>query len=102
MDWQQLLGFYHVAKLGNFTQAAEATSRKQSALSRQVKALEEELDCRLLERIGKRDLRLTRAGQKLYAFCESMLTTWNSCKEELDEIKELQLKSPTKKGRNQS
>ena len=90
MDWQQLLGFYHVAKLGNFTQAAEATSRKQSALSRQVKALEEELDCRLLERIGKRDLRLTRAGQKLYAFCESMLTTWNSCKEELDEIKELQ------------
>ncbi len=90
MEWQQLLGFYYVAKLGSFTQAAEATSRKPSALSQQVTALEKELDCRLLERIGKRELRLTRSGEKLYAFCESMLTTWNSCKEELDEIKELQ------------
>jgi len=90
MDWQQLLGFYHVAKLGSFTQAAEATSRKQSVLSQQVKALEKKLDCRLLERIGKRELRLTRAGQKLFAFCESMLTIWDSCKEELNEIKELQ------------
>jgi len=90
MEWQQLLGFYQVAKLGSFTQAAEVTSRKQSALSQQVKALEKELGCRLLERIGKRELRLTRAGEKLYAFCESMLTIWNSCKEELDEIKGLQ------------
>jgi DNA-binding transcriptional LysR family regulator len=90
MEWQQLLGFYQVAKLGSFTRAAEATFRKQSALSQQVKALEKELDCRLLERTGKRELHLTLAGEKLYAFCESLLTIWNSCKEELDEIKGLQ------------
>jgi len=90
MEWQQLLGFYQVAKLGSFTQAAKATFSKQSALSQQVKALEEELDCRLLERIGKRQLGLTLAGEKLYDFCESLLTIWDSCKEELDEIKGLQ------------
>ena len=89
MEWQQLLGFYQVAKLGSFTRAAEATFRKHSHLSQQVKALEKELDCRLLERIGKRKLRLTLAGEKLYAFCESLLPIWNSCKEELDEIRGL-------------
>jgi DNA-binding transcriptional LysR family regulator len=90
MEWQQLLGFYQVAKLGSFARAAEATFRKQSALSQQIKALEKELDCRLLERTGKRELHLTLAGEKLYDFCESLLTNWNSCKEELDEIKGLQ------------
>ena len=54
MEWQQLVGFYHVAQLGSFTRAAEATLRTQSALSQQIKALEEEFSCRLLERIGKR------------------------------------------------
>ena len=49
MEWQQLLGFYHVAKTGSFTRAAEATFRTQSALSQQVRALEEELDCPLLD-----------------------------------------------------
>ncbi|HAY21466.1 MAG TPA: LysR family transcriptional regulator, partial [Desulfobacterales bacterium] len=53
MEWQQLLGFYQVAKLGSFTRAGEATYRSQSALSQQVKALEEELACPLLERIGR-------------------------------------------------
>lgn len=62
MEWEQLLGFYQVAKLRSFTQAAEATFRTPSSLSRQVKSLEEELNCRLLERIGKRELHLTPLG----------------------------------------
>jgi len=89
MEWQQLHGFYQVAKLGSFIQAAEATLRTQAALRQQVKALEKELGCRLLERIGKRQLHLTPAGEKLYVFCESLVPRWDSCKEELDEIKGL-------------
>ena len=53
MEWQQILGFYHVAKLGSFTKAAEATFRTQPALSQQIKHLEDELECRLLERSEK-------------------------------------------------
>ncbi len=56
MEWQQLLGFYQVAKLGSFTKAAEATFRTQSALSQQVKALEEELGAQLMERLGQTPL----------------------------------------------
>jgi hypothetical protein len=56
MEWEQLLGFYQVAKLGSLSKASAATLRKQSVLSQQVKSLEKELDCRLLERIGKREM----------------------------------------------
>lgn len=90
MEWQQLIGFYHTAKLGSFTKAAEATYRTQSALSQQIKALEEELACRLLERIGKRKLRLTTAGESLWRFSETVLQEYTRLQEELQEIKGLQ------------
>jgi DNA-binding transcriptional LysR family regulator len=83
MEWQQLLGFYQVVRLGSFTRAADATFRTQSALSQQVKALEAELGCLLLERLGKRRLRLTEAGEKLFSFAESVLGRFEALKEEL-------------------
>jgi DNA-binding transcriptional LysR family regulator len=89
MEWQQLLGFYQVARLGSFTRAADATFRTQSALSQQVKALEEELGCRLFERIGRRKLYLTPAGEKLRRFAETLLAGYEVLKEEIDEIKGL-------------
>jgi len=87
MEWQQLIGFYQVARLGSFTKAAAATFRTQSALSQQVRALEEELDCRLLERLGTRQLRLTPAGEKLLDFSQALLARFETLKEELHEIK---------------
>jgi DNA-binding transcriptional LysR family regulator len=83
MEWQQLLGFYHVAKLGSFTRAAEATFRTQSALSQQVKALEDELGTPLLERLGKRRLKLTPAGERLFTFAQGMLAQWDRLREEV-------------------
>ena len=90
MEWQQIIGFYHVAKLGSFTKAAGATFRTQSALSQQIKNLEEELGCRLLERIGRRKLRLTSAGQRFFKFSETSLERYESLTEELNELKGLQ------------
>jgi len=90
MEWQQIIGFYYVAKLGSFTKAADATFRTQSALSQQVKNLEQELGCRLLERIGRRKLRLTSAGQRFFKFSETSLKRYQSLTEELNELKGLQ------------
>jgi DNA-binding transcriptional LysR family regulator len=90
MEWQQIIGFYYVAKLGSFTKAADATFRTQSALSQQIKNLEQELGCRLLERIGKRKLRLTSAGQRFLNFSETSLKRYQSLTEELNELKGLQ------------
>jgi len=90
MEWQQVIGFYQIAKLGSFTKAAEATFRTQSALSQQIKALEEELDCHLFERIGKRKLRLTSAGERFLTFAESILENYDSLREDLNELEGFQ------------
>jgi DNA-binding transcriptional LysR family regulator len=90
MEWQQIIGFYHVARLQSFTKAGEATFRTQSALSQQIKTLERELDCQLFERIGKRKLTLTPAGECFLRFSELVLGKYEKIKEELSELKELQ------------
>jgi DNA-binding transcriptional LysR family regulator len=87
MEWQQILGFYHVAKLGSFTKAANITFRTQSAISQQIKNLEEELGCQLFERIGKRKLRLTSAGNRFFKFSETILERHAFLIEELNEMK---------------
>lgn len=87
MEWQQILGFYQVARLGSFTKAAEATFRTQSALSQQIKGLEEELGCLLLERIGKKKLRLTAAGERFFRFSEAILERYEHLQEEINSIK---------------
>ncbi|MBI4964150.1 MAG: LysR family transcriptional regulator [Desulfomonile tiedjei] len=90
MEWQQIIGFYHVARLGNFTRAAEATFRTQSALSQQIKSLEKELDCLLFERIGKRKLCLTAAGEEFLQFSAAVLEKHELFLESLNELKGLQ------------
>lgn len=89
MEWQQIIGFYHVAKLGSFTRAAEATYRTQSALTQQIKALEDELDSQLFERVGKRKIILTPVGEKLFEFASSVLLQYRQLTEDITEYKQL-------------
>ena len=72
MDLQRLKSFYYVAKLRNFTRAGEAVHRTQSTLSAQIKALEQELDCVLVDRIGKHSVALTAEGEALLDFARAV------------------------------
>lgn len=90
MEWQQIIGFYHVAKLGSFTKAGRVTLRTQSALSQQIKALEDEFGCQFFERIGTRRLKLTPAGQRFLEFSESVLKRHEVLTKDLSELKGLQ------------
>lgn len=54
MEWNQLEYFKTVADLQHFTQAARKLSISQSALSRSIAKLEEELGFPLFERFGKK------------------------------------------------
>ena len=65
MTGQQLLYFVHVAQLGSFTKAAQACFVSQTAISRQISALEAEIGVVLLER-DTAHVRLTRAGESFY------------------------------------
>lgn len=89
MEWQHIFGFYHVATLGSITKAADATFRTQSALSQQIRVLEEELGCKLFDRIGRRKLQLNSAGEKLLQFTTQFLEEWDQLRSQLKELKGL-------------
>ncbi|HKC12772.1 MAG TPA: LysR family transcriptional regulator, partial [Vicinamibacteria bacterium] len=78
MDVRQLDMFRAVAEEGSFTRAAERLHVSQSAISRQVKLLEEELGGVLLHRGGKR-VALTPPG-------ELLLKTANRVHRDLQEV----------------
>ena len=63
---RQLEYFAAVVEEGSFTRAAKRCFVSQSAVSQQVKALEDELGCELLQRTGKR-FSVTPAGEAVLA-----------------------------------
>lgn len=72
MDIRQLRTFVTVARLASVTKAAEALHITQPAVSGQLKAMEEELQVRLLSRTTS-SVTLTQAGQALLARAEAAL-----------------------------
>lgn len=72
MELRQLRYFVAVADTLNFSRASESLYVSQSALSKQVAELEQELGVVLLER-DKRSVRLTRAGELLLPEAKSIL-----------------------------
>jgi DNA-binding transcriptional LysR family regulator len=72
MDFDQLETFLEVARLLNFSRAAERRFRTQPAISSQIRALEEEVGARLLDRSGGK-VSLTAAGKLFQKFAEEIL-----------------------------
>ncbi len=72
MDTRQLAAFCAVVDRKSFSQAAERLGVTQPAVSLQVRALEERLGRRLLDRSGRR-VEPTEAGQRLYRSAQRIL-----------------------------
>jgi DNA-binding transcriptional LysR family regulator len=72
MDLQRLQTFRTVATLMNFNQAAEVLHYSQSAVSAQIKSLENQIGILLFQRIGK-SIRLTEAGAKMLVYADKLL-----------------------------
>jgi DNA-binding transcriptional LysR family regulator len=72
MDLRQLRTFVTIAEEGTVSRAAERLHIAQPALSRQIRALEEELGVALFDRIGGR-LQLSSAGDGLLRDCRGLL-----------------------------
>ena len=67
MDFDQIATFLEVAKLGNFSRAGEKVFLSQSAVSAQIRLLEQDYGTKLLDRSGKK-VRLTPAGEVLFEY----------------------------------
>ena len=74
LDLDQLQSFCAIADCGSFTEAARRVNKTQSAVSMQIKRLEERLGHPLLTRDG-RSVSLTQHGEVLYARARKMLRT---------------------------
>ena len=73
MELYQLRYFLEAAKQQNFTRAAERLNLAQAALSEQMRKLEAELGTSLFHR-GRRETRLTAAGDTLVGHAEGLLS----------------------------
>ncbi len=85
LDSRQLRAFSILARTGSFTQTANELSLSQSAISHSMKALENDIGCRLLDRMGKIVV-LTQAGEQLLAHCERILAEMNVARSELGRL----------------
>ena len=73
MDWDKLKIFHIVAEAGSFTSATVILNLSQSAISRQIQSLEEDLKVKLFERHA-RGLTLTENGEYVYKTAHEVIS----------------------------
>jgi DNA-binding transcriptional LysR family regulator len=87
MDWDKLRVFHAVAEAGSFTHAGEELNLSQSAISRQISALEENLNQMLFHRHA-RGLILTEQGELLYRVVREIMAKLQAAETMLSESRE--------------
>lgn len=85
MMLRQMQYFHAVVRTGSFTKAAEECYISQSAISQQIKALENDLGVKLLVR-ENRSFHLTRAGEYLYQKSGRLLEDFERIKNETIQV----------------
>ena len=87
LDWDKLRVFHAAAEAGSFTHAAEKLRLSQSAISRQVSALEADVGVSLFHRHA-RGLVLTEQGDILFRTAHDVLMKLENVKSQLTETKD--------------
>src|SRR6266853_5062284 len=87
MDWDKLKVFHAAAEAGSFTHAGEQLGLSQSAVSRQVSALEQELSVPLFHRHA-RGLILTEQGDLLYRTAHEVFMKLEAARTKLTDSRE--------------
>ncbi|MCP4319235.1 MAG: LysR family transcriptional regulator [Hyphomicrobiales bacterium] len=84
LDWDKLRIFHAAAEAGSFTHAAEKLHLSQSAISRQVSALEQDIGVPLFHRHA-RGLIMTEQGELLYRTAHDVLLKLEAVRVRLSE-----------------
>jgi DNA-binding transcriptional LysR family regulator len=85
LDSRQLRAFSVLARTRSFTKTAWELDVTQSGISHSMKALETEMGCRLLDRLGKKIV-LTQAGEQLLEHAEKILAEMETARESLAQL----------------
>ena len=87
MDWDKLRIFHAAAEAGSFTHAGDTLHLSQSAVSRQVSALEKDLATPLFHRHA-RGLMLTEQGEELFRTVQDVITRLDATRSRLTDSRE--------------
>lgn len=85
LDSRQLRAFCVLARTGSFTQTARELHLTQSGISHSMKALENDIACRLLDRLGKKVV-LTQAGEQLLQHATKILSEMGTARDSLTQL----------------
>ncbi|GAB3515696.1 LysR family transcriptional regulator [Pseudoxanthomonas daejeonensis] len=85
MDWASLTAFVAVADHGGFSAAAQQLHLTQPAISKRIALLEESLQARLFDRLGRQVL-LTEAGRLLLPRARQMLAEGEAARRALQDL----------------
>jgi DNA-binding transcriptional LysR family regulator len=85
LDSRQLRAFCALARTGSFTQTARELHLTQSGISHSMKALERDVGCSLLHRLGKK-IALTQAGEQLLHHSTKILQEMENAREALGHL----------------
>src|SRR5207237_6698805 len=85
LDSRQLRAFCVLARTGSFTETARELHLTQSGVSHSMKALEQDVGCRLLDRLGKKIV-LTQAGEQLLHHAEKIIHEMDAARESLGHL----------------
>ena len=85
MDWASLSAFVAIADRGGFSAAAEQLHLTQPAVSKRIAQLEQALDVRLFDRLG-RQVVLTEAGRLLLPRARQMLAEADAARRALQDL----------------
>ena len=87
MDWDKLRIFHAAAEAGSFTHAGDTLNLSQSAVSRQVSALERDLQTPLFHRHA-RGLMLTEQGEDLFRTVQEVIGKLDATRSRLTDSRE--------------
>lgn len=83
MDIKQLNTFVVLSKNKNYTKTADELGYAQSSISAQIQQLEQELNTKLFDRIGKKVF-LTSSGELVLPYAKEILALTSTIKERID------------------
>ncbi|MEY5025563.1 MAG: hypothetical protein RLZZ244_1091 [Verrucomicrobiota bacterium] len=85
LDSRQLRALVTLVGCGSFTAAARELGITQSAISHSMHALENEVGCKLIDRLGKKATP-TQAGEQLLAYAQRILSEMESARTSLTQL----------------
>jgi len=87
MHVETLKVFCDLVEMQSFSLAAERNFVTQSAVSQQIRSLEDKFERKLLERVrGRREIRLTPAGEVFYRDCKNVLESYDQMVENMNTL----------------